>query len=84
MARALKNLRDVARDKICLVITAKINVGILLCFFAMRVLMFLLVFFMLRILFNVFSMMFAKHCRRCFAVSVFDYSFRYGLVRMIY
>ena len=41
-------------------ITAKIKFGILLCCLPMRFLMFPLVFFMVQIVFNLFSMMFAK------------------------
>ena len=54
-------------------ITAKIKFGFLLCCLLMRFLIFSLVFWMLRIVFNVFSMMFAKmsllFC--CFCIRLF-------------
>ena len=68
-------------------ITAKIKFGILLCCLPMRFLIFSLVFLMLRIVFNVFSMMFAKtsllFCCFCMRLFVPNYVcvVLYGVMR---
>ena len=70
------------------VITAKIRFGILLCFLPMQCLMFSLASVMLRIVFNVFLMMFAKtsllFCCLCIRLSQFQICLcllAYGVMR---
>ena len=68
-------------------ITAKIKFGILLCCLPMRFLMFSLVFFMLGIVFNMFSIMLAKtsllFCCSCIRLFVANYVcvVPYGVMR---